>query len=146
LLAVAVLVLFLLLHVTLQLVLEILAQALNLARLESVQGRVGRAFRIRLERPDLIPNACVLELCLCHQRIELLLSATAVTARKSALVQRRDLLHIGAEATHLIARVCNLCQKVVLRHKMRGWRLSLAVGLTVGLHFVLFLLERGRHG
>lgn len=117
------------------LLLEVAVEGVELALLHAV-GAVGGALDVGLEGADLVADGGVLELGVGHEAVELALGLL-VGAAEGALVQARDLLHVGRQRLNLVADVRHPLQEVLLREDVVGR------DGAVGLHLVLFL-DRGR--
>lgn len=134
-----------LLQIALQFLLEVAVERLPLALLERAGALVGwGALNVLLEAADLVADARVLELGRRHQLVQPLLREV-VGAGKGLLVQGPDALHIGGQATDLIAHVRHTRQEVLLRERgHRGGCGAVRVGALwlrsrILLHLMLFL-------
>jgi len=130
---VALLVLLLFLQIRLDLFLEVVVEALDLALLHAEESVMG-PLAVRLEQSHLVADAGVLELRRRHQVLELRVGARVVTGER-ALVQARDGPHVGRQRLDLVAHLRYPLQVFLLSHR-RGPLRSL---LPVLLELVLLL-------
>ena len=142
--AVALLVLLLLGEVALDLLLEVVVEAVELAGLEALAA-VGGALGVDLEGADLVADRRVLELRVGHQVLELGLGR-ALRRRQGALVELGDLLYVGRQAADVVPDVGDPREEVLLGENVRDGRGLLAVRMAILLELMLLLglLKRGK--